>query len=150
VSDGTALATLGVPWALAVRLLAVAAALAFLGRPRWGRALAAFGSALASGISGAAALAVLATGVPAKGLLLGHGASGMAFGFTVSPLSAWFLLVLAALAIPTALYGVASAHAAPGARARPSSAGFGVCCHSRDGLRGRQRHRLLFAWGSCL
>jgi hydrogenase-4 component B len=50
---------------------------------------------------------VLATGQPVHGELLRHAASGFALGFGVDRLSAWFLVVLALLAIPIAVYSMA-------------------------------------------
>ena len=95
------------PAALALRLGSVALALALAGRPGRSRRAAFIGSCLASLLTAAVAVDVLATGVPLHGELLWHAASGLALGFTVDPLSAWFLLVLALLAIPIAVYSVA-------------------------------------------
>jgi hydrogenase-4 component B len=51
----------------------------------------------------------------------------MTFGYTVPPLSAWFLLVLGGLAVPTALYSVAYlSHAVRGPRTAFAAAGFNV------------------------
>ena len=137
-----------VPLALAVRLGSVAVSLALAGRPRWCRPLAFFGSAVASALTGAAAIAVVSTGAPLRGVLLGHTASGMTFGYAVLPLSAWFLLVLAALALPTALYSVAYlSHAVPAPRTGFVAAGFNVLLAAvemvfvADGVIG-----FLFAW----
>jgi hydrogenase-4 component B len=65
------------------------------------------GSGLASLLTGALAVNVLATGRPLSGELLRHAASGFVLGFTVDRLSAWFLTVLALLAIPIAVYSLA-------------------------------------------
>ena len=95
------------PAALALRLGSVALALALAGRPGRSRQAAFTGSCLASLLTAAVAINVLATGAPLHGELLWHAASGLALGFTVDQLSAWFLLVLALLAIPIAVYSVA-------------------------------------------
>ena len=50
---------------------------------------------------------MLATGESIHGELLRHAASGFSLGFVIDRLSAWFLLVLALLAIPIAVYSVA-------------------------------------------
>jgi hydrogenase-4 component B len=134
--------------ALAVRLGSVALSLALAGRPRWCRRLGFLGSAAASALTGAVALDVLSTGTAARGALLSHAASGISIGYAVPPLSAWFLLVLAALAIPAALYSVAYvSHAVRGPRTAFVSAGFNVLLgavemvFAADGVIG-----FLFAW----
>ncbi len=79
---------------------------------------------MASGLTGALAWMVLTTGRPARGGLLWHAASGFHLGFAVDRLSAWFLLVLALLAIPIALYSLG--YVAHGALSR-RSAFVGAC-----------------------
>jgi hydrogenase-4 component B len=44
--------------------------------------------------------------VPSHGVLLAHGASGFSLTYAIDGLSAWFLLVLSALAIPIALFSI--------------------------------------------
>jgi hydrogenase-4 component B len=106
-----------VPAAFGVRLGTLALALALVARPDWCRRLAFAGSILASSLTGGAALAVALGGTPLQGSLLSHAASGFSFGYTLAPLSAWFLVVLAALAIPAAVYSIGYlAHAVPPAR----------------------------------
>ncbi len=95
------------PLAFAVRLGSIAMSLALAGRSRWCRPMALSGSVAASALTGAAALAVLSGGAPLQGALFSHTASGLSFGYEVTPLSAWFLLVLALLALPIAVYSVA-------------------------------------------
>src|SRR6266571_2007398 len=95
------------PAALALRLASIAVALAFARRPRASRRAAFAGSCLASLLVGALAVNVLATGRPLHGELFQHAASGFALEFAVDRLSAWFLTVLAVLAIPIAVYSVA-------------------------------------------
>jgi len=95
------------PAALALRLGSMAVALAFARRPGASRRAAFAGSCLASLLTGALAVLVLSTGQGVCGELLHHAASGFSLGFAVDRLSAWFLLVLALLAIPIAVYSVA-------------------------------------------
>ena len=64
------------------------------------------GSCLASLVTGMLAFHVLTTGQSIHGEWLQHAASGFSLGFAVDRLSAWFLLVLALLAIPIAVYSV--------------------------------------------
>ena len=90
-----------------MRLGSIALSLALAGRARWCRSVAFSGSVVASVLTGTAALAVLSGGAPLQGVLLSHTASGLSFGYAVTPLSAWFLLVLALLAVPIAVYSVA-------------------------------------------
>ena len=96
-----------VPLAFAVRLGSVAMSMALAARPRWCRSVAFSGSTIASLLTGTAALAVVARGEPLHGLLFRHSASGLSFGYAATPLAAWFLLVLALLAVPSAVYSVA-------------------------------------------
>jgi hydrogenase-4 component B len=86
---GTALLTL-----LASRRHSVARYVAFLG------------SAVASLITGLTAIQVLATGVPARGAMFTHRASGLSLTFAVDALAAWFLLVLAVVAAPIAIFSL--------------------------------------------
>jgi hydrogenase-4 component B len=92
------------PAALAVRLGAVALALTLARRPAVARWAAVAGSAVASLLTGALGLAVLLGRRSVGGQLLAHSASGFSFGYAVDALSGWFLVVLAVLAIPIALY----------------------------------------------
>lgn len=64
------------------------------------------GSAAASALSTLIAVSVLGGGPAARGTLLVHDASGFSLGYTIDPLSAWFLLVLGLLAIPVAIYSI--------------------------------------------
>jgi hydrogenase-4 component B len=125
--DGMTLLRDSLPLAFAVRLGAVALSLAFAGRPRWCRASAFAGSVVASSLTAAVAVAVVLTGVSRQGMLLRHDASGISFGYSVTPLSAWFLLVLALLAIPTAVYSVGYlSHAVPAQRTAFVAGGFNI------------------------
>jgi hydrogenase-4 component B len=94
------------PAALALRLGSIGLALALARRPAASRWAALGGSCLASLLTGALAWSVLGTGRSAGGSLLSHTASGFVLGYSVDALSAWFLLVLAALAAPIAVYSL--------------------------------------------
>ncbi|MCM2256392.1 MAG: hydrogenase 4 subunit B [Vicinamibacteria bacterium] len=95
-----------VPLALLVHLGAAAAALALFRVPRWCRRVAFTGAVVASSLTTAAAVIVLASGEPLRGPLLFHQASGFTASFAVAPLSAGFLLVLGLLAVPIAVYSL--------------------------------------------
>ncbi len=102
--------------AFALRLATAALTLLTWRRPAGSRILAFAGSSAASLLTLAAAATVLHGGAPATGQLLMHAASGFAFTFTLDGLSAWFLVVLATLAIPVAAYSpgyLAHGHWAP-------------------------------------
>jgi hydrogenase-4 component B len=94
------------PAALAVRLGSIGLALAFAKHPAASRWAAFGGSLLASTFTGALACSVLSKGGPVGGELVRHAASGFHLGFAVDGLSAWFLLVLAVLAVPIAIYSL--------------------------------------------
>jgi hydrogenase-4 component B len=97
---------LGLPAALALRIVVIAAT---LGMARWTRAarrVAFLGSAVASVVSGLTAAAVLAGGVPVGGVLLVHHASGFSLTYAVDGLSAWFLLICSVVATPIAVFSV--------------------------------------------
>ena len=64
------------------------------------------GSILASVVTVTVALFVVASGQPVDGVLLRHAASGIVLGYSVTPLSAWFLMVLGLVGAPVALYSV--------------------------------------------
>jgi hydrogenase-4 component B len=95
----------GLPAAIAIRIAASALALLAWRRHRAARALAFGGSAAASLVTALAAWRVLAHG-PEEGVLFVHRASGLSLGYHVDALSAWFLLVLSALAAPIAVYSI--------------------------------------------
>jgi hydrogenase-4 component B len=137
-----------VPAALALRLASIALALAAARRPALSRLAALGGSCLASLLTGAVAWWVLATGRPVAGGLLTHAASGFAIGFAVDGLSAWFLLVLAVLGVPIAVFGLGYlAHGALARRSAFVAIGFSILVgavemvFAADGVVG-----FLFAW----
>jgi hydrogenase-4 component B len=96
--------TAAFPAAILLRLAAVAAAFACGRRPATARACALGGSIAASVITTAVAAVVLSSGTPVEGVLLRHAATGIVLGYSVTPLSAWFLLVLGLVAIPATVY----------------------------------------------
>lgn len=97
----------GVPIALAIRAASIALTAALARRPRACRIAALGGSILASTMTLAVALHVVASGRAIEGVLVRHAASGIVFDYAVTPLSAWFLMVLGVIAAPVALYSVA-------------------------------------------
>jgi hydrogenase-4 component B len=116
----------GVPAALVIRLMAVAATLSFGRYARLCRWTALGGSILASAITTAVALRVLASG-PIEGVILRHTVSGIVLGYSVTPLSAWFLMVLGLVAMPVALYSAGYfAHAIAPSRMAIVGAAFNV------------------------
>ena len=117
----------GIPVALVIRLITVAATLAVAGWERRCRLVALAGSIAASVITLAVAAHVIGSGVAHAGVLARHTASGIVLGYTVTPLAAWFLLVLGLVAIPVAVYSVGYfRHAIPPARTALVGAGFNV------------------------
>jgi hydrogenase-4 component B len=92
--------------AIAIRLAAVAAAVVLFRRPSAARRVTFLAAAAASVLTGLAASRVLLAGVPAHAVLLVHHASGLAFTATIDGLGAWFLLVLATLAVPIAIFSL--------------------------------------------
>jgi hydrogenase-4 component B len=83
------------------------------------------GSILASAMTLALAVGVLASGRAAEGILLRHAASDMVFGYAVVPLSAWFLMVLGMVAIPVTFYSAGYfAHAVAPSRTAGVGIGF--------------------------
>jgi hydrogenase-4 component B len=96
------------PAALVLRAAVCALTVAAYRRTDRSRALAFLGSAVASIFTGLAGAVVLLT-APVHGELLVHRASGFALGYTLDALSAWFLVVLALLAVPIAVFSVAYA-----------------------------------------
>jgi len=97
---------LGVPAVAALRLAIVGAAVIVRRRPELMRRLAFGGSAAASAIGLVTAVAVLRSGAPAEGVWIVHSASGLSLSYSIDALSAWFLIVLAAAAIPIAIYSI--------------------------------------------
>ena len=82
---------------------------------------------IASAITAAVAASVLASGNPIDGILARHLASGITLAYSVTPLSAWFLMVLGLVAVPVAFYSIGYfAHAIPASRTAAVGVGFNV------------------------
>ena len=82
---------------------------------------------IASAITAAVAVSVLASGNPIDGVLARHFASGITLSYSVTPLSAWFLMVLGLVAAPVAFYSIGYfAHAIPASRTAAVGVGFNV------------------------
>ena len=105
------------PLALGLHASGAVLALVLRRRPaacRWAAFLASAGGSVVTFVLGAS---VLATGRATRGALFANPAAGVAVGYAVDPLSAWFLVTLAVLAAPVALYSVGYlAHAIPPGR----------------------------------
>jgi hydrogenase-4 component B len=99
-------ASAGLPTALVIRLVTIAATIALARRTGACRQAALGGSILASAVTVTAAMQVVASGRSVDGVLVRHAASGIVLGYSVTPLSAWFLIVLGLIAVPVALYSV--------------------------------------------
>lgn len=116
-----------IPAALALHALAAAGALVLARRPGLCRWVAFGGSAAATTIAAAAAVVVLSGGPPVAGVLFHHVASGLVLDYALTPLSAWFLLVLGLLAGPIAVYSIEYlAHALPPSAAVVAGVAFNV------------------------
>src|SRR5882724_8299275 len=102
------LVSVAVPAAVVIRLLTVAATIVLARRAGACRVIAMGGSVLASAVSFNAAIHVLLAGRSLDGVLLRHAASGIALSYSVTPLSAWFLMVSSLIAVPVAVYSVGS------------------------------------------
>jgi hydrogenase-4 component B len=114
------------PAAVALYLTSAAAAVLLARVPRLCRVAAFGGSLLGSALIVALAVSVLA-GAPVSGRLGAHAASGIAFGYAVTPLAAWFLLVLGLVSAPVALYSIGYLpHAVPDGRTALLGASFNV------------------------
>lgn len=98
------LVSVGVPAAIVLRGVTAAATLALSRRATACRFVAMGGSILASIVTSSVALEVIASGRPVGGVLFRHAASGIELGYAVTPLSAWFLMVLGLIAVPVAVY----------------------------------------------
>ena len=115
------------PAALAVHGITIIATLMFATRARWCRWITFGGSASALVLTMVAAAAVLGSGRPAAGVLFAHHASGLIVDFVVTPLSAWFLLVMGTLGVPIAIYSIGYvAHAVPPARTAAVGVAFNI------------------------
>jgi hydrogenase-4 component B len=102
--NAVALIAIGVPAALVARMLTVLVTLLCAGRARTCRWVALGGSMAASVLTVAVAIRVIMSGQSVDGALVRHAASGIVLAYAVTPLSAWFLLVLGLVAVPVAFY----------------------------------------------
>jgi hydrogenase-4 component B len=103
--------------AILLRLATCGATLALHRRTGVCRVAAMSGSILASLVTLAIAVEVLVSGRSLEGVLVRHEASGIVLGYAVTPLAAWFLLVLGLVAVPVALYSAGYfAHAVEASR----------------------------------
>ncbi len=117
------LVAVGVPLALAIRLTSVVATLMLARHARVCRWAALGASIVASVMTAGVAAYVIASGTAIDGTLFRHAASETVLGYSVTPLSAWFLMVLGLIAVPVALYSTGYfAHAV----ARPRTAAVGA------------------------
>ena len=101
LDPGTALGA-----AFALRLAVLAITLVAWRRTAVCRVLGFLGSAAASIVTMAIAIAVLRAGAPAHGALVVQQASQIPLTYAIDGLSAWFLLVLGTLAIPIAIFSL--------------------------------------------
>jgi formate hydrogenlyase subunit 3/multisubunit Na+/H+ antiporter MnhD subunit len=109
----------GMPVAFAIRISTIVLTLAVTTRPRLARHVAFWGSVAGSMVVLLTSAAILSGSAAPAGIVWAHAASGFEFSYRVDGLSAWFLFVLAALAIPVAVYSVG--YAAHGFLARRSA-----------------------------
>jgi len=99
------------------------------------RVAAMSGSILASLLTVTVALEVIASGRSVNGVLVRHAASGIVLGYSVTPLSAWFLMVLGLIAAPVALYSVGYfGHAVKAARMAAVGAAFNLLLGSVEAV----------------
>jgi len=82
----------GLPAAIVIRVVTIAATIALARRTGACRQAALGGSIVASAVTVTAAMRVIASGRPVDGVLVRHEASGIVLGYSVTPLSAWFLI----------------------------------------------------------
>jgi hydrogenase-4 component B len=97
------LVAVGAPLALAIRLTSMIAILMLARHARACRWAALGASIVASALTATVAVHVITSGRAIDGTLL-HAASGVVLGYSVTPLSAWFLMVLGLIAVPVAFY----------------------------------------------
>jgi hydrogenase-4 component B len=117
----------GVPVAVVIRLSTVAVTMVLARRVGACRTIAMGGSILASAVTVTTAVHVLATGQALDGALLRHAASDITLSYSVTPLSAWFLMVFGLIAVPVAMYSVAYfAHSIAPSRMAAVGSGFNV------------------------
>ena len=119
-------AAVAMPAAVLVRLATIAAAILLGRRGSAARTIALAGSIAASAVTVAAACHVLGGG-SVGGVLLHHAASDVVLTYSMTPLSAWFVMVFGLIAIPVTIYSASYfAHAIAPARMAAVSAAFSV------------------------
>jgi hydrogenase-4 component B len=96
----------GPGFAVALRLAVMALALLTARRTPISRLVGFVGSAVASLVTLTTAVAVLRSGAVSHGELFVHRASRITLTYSIDGLSAWFLVVLATLAIPIAIFSI--------------------------------------------
>jgi hydrogenase-4 component B len=108
---------IGIPLALVIRIVTIAATLLSSGRAGRCRRIAMAGSVVASAMATSVAVRTIASGQSIEGVLIRHAASGITLDYSMTPLSAWFVFVLGVIAIPIAIYSAGYfAHAIPPSR----------------------------------
>jgi hydrogenase-4 component B len=121
------LVSVSVSVAVVIRVVTVAATLVMTRRASTCRVVALGGSMLASAVTVYAAIHVLIVGAALDGVLFRQAASGIVLSYSITPLSAWFLMVFGLIAIPVAVYSVGYfAHSIPPSRMATVGAGFNV------------------------
>jgi hydrogenase-4 component B len=121
------LASIGIPAAVVIRLATITATVVFAGRSTACRVAAMAGSIFASAVTINAAAHVLVSGRAFDGILLQHVASGIVLSYSITPLSAWFLMVFGLVAVPVAIYSVGYfAHSIAPSRMVAVGGGFNV------------------------
>jgi hydrogenase-4 component B len=124
-----------IPAALIVHAITSVTTLALARHSRWCRWITFGGSAVASTLTVVAAASVLAFGQPISGVLFAQAASGLVVDYAVTPLSAWFLLVLGIVSVPIAIYSVGYLpHAVPSSRTAAVGIAFNVLIAAVDAV----------------
>jgi hydrogenase-4 component B len=124
------LVAVGVPLGLVIRLTSVVATLMLVRHARACRWMAIGGSIVASVMTAVVAIHVIGSASAIDGTLFRHAASETELVYSVTPLSAWFLMVLGLIAVPVALYSAGYfAHAL----ARPRTAAVGAAFNAMVG-----------------
>jgi hydrogenase-4 component B len=134
--------------AFLVRLGVAIATLTLGRRPAACRWTALVGSIVASVMTASVAWQVVASGASIEGVLFRHVASGVSLGYAVTPLSAWFLLVLGIIAVPVALYSAGYfAHGIPASRTSTAGTAFNILLGSVELVfAASDVFAFLFAW----
>jgi len=114
-------------FALGVHGIVIAATLVLARRPSACGAVAFLGAAVAVVFTTATATAVLTSSAPVGGILFTHAASGVVLDYLVTPLSAWFLVIVGVVSIPVAVYSIGYLpHTVPPSRIAAVGATFNV------------------------